>query len=114
LGKLLGEIALGGLLDKRLGRSRQRSVTRKPSRTVRPESIRVEAGDLAKGIEAAAMGIAGQVAEFLEFAEDGQVDRRAESSFEIRKGRRLGANQEPAQRLGGEDGSSHNVRVTTS
>ena len=46
-----------------------------------PQAIGSETGDLAKRVEAAAMRVAGQVVEFFELSEHGEVDVRAEGTF---------------------------------
>ena len=43
----------------------------------------VKAGDIGQGVETSAMRIAGEVAEFLQFAEDGERGIGAECSFEF-------------------------------
>ena len=50
----------------------------------------VKAGDFAQGIVSAAMGVAGEVIQRLEFAEDGDVDGGAEGLFQFVEGGDLG------------------------
>ena len=79
VGQFVGEPAARGLIDEGLDGGDERAVTGEPNRIVGPQAGVVEAGDFAKGIVAAAMSIAGEVIEELEFAKDGEVGGGAES-----------------------------------
>ena len=113
LGQFFGEIALRGMIHPGLGGGEQRAVTREPDRLMRPQSIGVEAGDLTEGVVSSAMGIAGEIVEWLEFSEDGQVDRGAKGTFEFIEGGDLGLPQVLTQDIGVKEGRSHNVIVPT-
>ena len=71
--------------DERLGGGQQGTVTGEPCRRAGPETIGTETGDLAKSVETAAMRVAGEVVEFFELSENGEVDVRAEGTFQIGK-----------------------------
>ena len=72
--------------DECLGGGQQGAVAREPSRRTGPQAIGAETGDLAKSVETAAMRVAGQVVEFFELSENGEVDVRAEGTFQIGEG----------------------------
>ncbi len=57
------------------------------------------------------MGVAGEITQRLEFAEDGDIDRRAESVFQLIHSSDLVAQQKRAQVIGAEGEGSHNVIV---
>lgn len=59
------------------------------------------------------MRVAGQVVEFLELSENGEVDIRAESAFQIGEGCDFVVEEQFSQRIGGESERSHNVIVPT-
>jgi hypothetical protein len=59
------------------------------------------------------MRVAGQVVEFLELSENGEVDIRAESTFQVGEGCDFVVEEQFAQRIGGESERSHNVIVPT-
>ena len=60
------------------------------------------------------MGIAGEVIQRFEFAEDGDIDRSAESLFQFVQSGDFVAQQKRAQCIGAEGEGSHNVIVPTS
>jgi hypothetical protein len=60
-------------------------MAREPHRFVRPQTILVKAGDRSQRIEPAPVGIAGDVAEWLEFAEDGEIGGRPQRVFQRRQ-----------------------------
>ena len=66
-GEFVGEPALRGLVGPGLDGCDQGAVPGEPGGIVGPQSAVVEAGDLPESVEAAAVGITGQVAELLEF-----------------------------------------------
>ena len=68
-------------MDERLGGGQQGTVAGEPGWGAGPQAIGSEACDLAKRVEAAAMRVAGQVVEFFELSEHGEVDIRAEDAF---------------------------------
>ena len=81
--EFLGKHARGRAVDERFGGGQQRTVAREPSRAVRPQAIGSETGNLTKGVKTAAMRIAGQIVEVLEFPEHGEIDLSAESTLEV-------------------------------
>jgi hypothetical protein len=85
VGEFIGEPALRRTGGPRLERVHERAVPREPHRLVGPQAIVVKAGDLAERIEPAAMGIAGQIPERLQLAEDREIGRRAQRLFECRQ-----------------------------
>ena len=85
-GQLIGKISGDRATDERLGGGQQGTVARKPSGRGGPQAIGSETDDLAKSVETAAMRVAGQVVEFFELSEDGEVDFGAEGPFQIGKG----------------------------
>src|SRR5437868_6256632 len=79
VGQFVGEPSARGLIDEGLDGGNQGAVTGKPNCIVRPQADVIEAGSFAEGVVTAAMGIAGEVIEGLEFAKDGEVGAGAES-----------------------------------
>src|ERR1700689_1868427 len=65
------------------------------------------------GIVSAAMGVAGDVAERLQFSEDRDIGRRAKGLFEFVEGGNLGTHEQRAQFVGAVREGSHNVIVPT-
>jgi hypothetical protein len=61
-----------------------------------PQPIGIELHNLAQGVEAGAVGVAGEIVKFLELAEDGDIDLSTESLFEFRESRRLSAEEKLA------------------
>ena len=58
-----------------------------------PQAIGIEADNLAQGVKAGAVGVAGEVVKFLELAEDGDIDLSTESLFEFRESRRFSSEE---------------------
>ena len=83
--EFFGKISRGRTADKGFGGGQQGTVPGEPGRRTGPQPIGSETGDLAKSIEPAALRVAGQVVEFFEFSENGEVDVRAEGAFQIGK-----------------------------
>lgn len=52
---------------------------------VRPEPAIVEMSDFGQRIEAPAMGVAGEIIQFFEFAKDGEIGVSAESVLQFRQ-----------------------------
>jgi hypothetical protein len=98
--------------DEHLGGGQQGTVTREPGWRAGPQAIGSEAGNLAKRVETAPMRVAGQVVEFFELSEDGEVDVGAEGTLQIGK-RDLVMEQQLSQGIRREGERSHNVIVTT-
>jgi len=101
-GQLIGEVSARGTMHAFLGGGQQRAETGKPGFSVRPQSAIIKAGNFAQGVVSAAMRIAGQVIQRLEFAEYGDIDRGAEDLFELVQRSDLVAQQKPAQSIGAE------------
>jgi len=80
---------------------------------VGPESAVIETGDLIEGIIAAAMGIAGKLAQGFQFAEDGEVHIRLQGALEISKTRDRVTPQISSYGLGIVNRWPHNVRIPT-
>src|SRR6516164_3818544 len=99
---MLNELYRGG---------QQGAAAGKPSLGMRPQSVVVEACDFAQGIVSAAMGIAGEVIQRLEFAEDRDIDCGAEGVFQLVQGGDFIAQEQPAQGIGVKGKGSHNVIV---
>ena len=84
VGQLVGKPTARGLIDERHDGGNQRAVTGKPNCIiVGPQGSVIEADRFAESVVTAAMGIAGQVIQELEFAKDGEVGAGAESVFEF-------------------------------
>jgi hypothetical protein len=65
--QLMGEVSARGTMDQSLRSGQQRAQAGEPSLCLRPQSVVVKAGDFAQGIVSAAMGVAGQIIQRLEF-----------------------------------------------
>src|SRR6266550_6119591 len=78
---------------------------------MRPQPLIVETSDFAEGIVSTAMGVAGDVIQRLEFAEDGHIDCGAEGLFQFIEGGDLATQQQRAQFIGAEGERPHNVIV---
>ena len=111
--QFIGEPAARGLIDEGLDGGDEGAVTGKPDGIVGPQADVVEAGGFAEGIVAAAMGIAGEVIQELEFSKDGEVSAGAESSFELGQSGDFVAQEMLAESLGFEGEWTHNVIVPT-
>ena len=112
-GEFFREIARGRATDESFGCGQQGSVAGEPGRIAGPQTIGVETDDLTKGVETATMRVAGQIVELLELSENGEVDMRAESTFQVGEGCDFVVEEQLAQRIGGESERSHNVMVST-
>jgi hypothetical protein len=51
---------------------------------MRPQSAIVEASDFGQGVEAAAMGVAGEIVKLLQFPKDSKIGVGAENAFQLR------------------------------
>ena len=78
-----------------------------------PQAGVVETGRFAESIITAAMGIAGQVIQKLEFAKDGEVGAAAERAFEFGQSCDFASQQVLAEGLGIKGEWAHNVIVPT-
>lgn len=81
--ELRGFGPLGILAVLVIAAGQQRAVTREPRQIVGPQPICIEASDLAKGVKAATVRVAGEVAQFLQLAEDGEIDVRAKGPLRL-------------------------------
>jgi len=114
IGQLVGVVAVGRLVDEDVYGGEQGAMTRKPNSLVRPESAIVEMGNFRQGVEASAMGVAGEVAELLEFAKYREISFCAEGELQLGQIGDLVAAKVLAKHGGIEGGGAHNVRVHTS
>src|ERR1039457_2527130 len=78
---------------------------------MRPQPFVIETSDFAERIVSTAMGVAGDVIQRLEFAEDGHIDCGAEGLFQFIEGGDLATQQQRTQFIGAEGERSHNVIV---
>ena len=85
VGEFIGEPALWRLGDPRLQRRHERPVAREPHRLVGPQTVFIKTSDRSERIEPAPVRVAGEVAEWLEFAEDGEIGGRAQCVFQRRQ-----------------------------
>jgi len=113
ISQFVGEPAAGGLINEGLDGGHEGAVTGEPNRIVTPQADVVEACNFAKGIEAAAVSIAGQVIQEFELAKDGEVGSGAQSTLEFGQGGDLVAQQVLAELVGIEEEWAHNVIVPT-
>src|SRR5450759_4786642 len=111
--QFIGEKAARGTIDEPFGGGQQRAASREPDVCLRPQSKVVKPGDFTQRIVSAAMGVAGQVIERFELAEDGDVDGVAEGLLHFVEGGDLIAQQKRAQCIGAVGEGSHNVIVPT-
>ena len=111
IGQFVGEPASRRLVDEGFDSGNERAVTREPNGIMGPQAGIVEAGAFAEGIVAAAMSIAGQIVEELEFAKDGEIGGGTEDLFEFGQGGDFVPKEVLAEELGVEGEGSHNVIV---
>ena len=104
--------AAGGGVDQGAGGGAQGAAGGEADAVVGPQAGGVEAGALAEGVEAPAVGVAGEVAELLELAEDRAGGRLAERGGEVGQGGDDVAAQEVGERVGGEDRGAHEAIMT--
>ena len=78
-----------------------------------PQPEIIKAGDVGERVEASPMGIAGEVAELLQLAEDGERGIGTERLFEFRQVRDFMAAEVLTENGSVEGGGSHNVIVPT-
>jgi hypothetical protein len=113
VGEFIGEPALRRLGNPRLKRGHERPMARKPHRLLGPQAVLVKASDRAQRVEPAPVAVAGEVAECLEFPEDGEIGGRAQRVFQRREVGHLVAAQVRTDPLRIERRGTHNVRVPT-
>ena len=109
--QFIGEISARGTIDEHFGGSQQRAETREPDVCLRPQPMLVKTGDFAQSIVSATMGIAGEVIQRFELAEDSDVDRGTEGLLHFIEGDDLVAQQKRAQFIGAVGEGPHNVIV---
>ena len=108
VGQFFGEEAARRDFDELLGGGHEGAEAGKPDVRMRPQAGTVEVCDLTKSVEAATMGVAGEVVERFEFAENGEIGGSAESGLEFGKGSDFVFEQVLAKSLGIEGERSHN------
>jgi hypothetical protein len=111
--QLIGEVSTRGTLDEGICRGQQGAEAGEPDLCLGPQSAIIKAGDFAQGIVSAAMGIAGEVIQRLEFAEDREGCRGPVSVLQFVQSCDFVAQQKPAQGIGAEEERPHNVIVPT-
>src|SRR5664279_4592486 len=111
--QFMGEETARRTIDEQFGGGQQRAASREPDVCLRPQSKVVKPGDFTQRIVSAAMGVAGEVIEQFELAEDGDVDGVAEGLLHFVEGSDLVAQQERAQCIGAVGEGPHNVIVPT-
>src|SRR5664280_1632505 len=111
--QFIGEETTWGTIDEHFGSGQQRAGAREPDVSLRPQSMVVKAGDFAERIESATMGVAAEVIQWFELAEDGDVDGVAEGLLHFVEGGDVIAQQKRAQCIGAVGEGSHNVIVPT-
>src|ERR1700688_3609611 len=84
---------------------------REPDSRMRQQPFLVETDDLTQGIVSAAMGVAGEVIQRLEFAEDRDIDRGAEGLLQFVERGDLASQEQRAQFIGAAGERPHNVIV---
>jgi hypothetical protein len=77
-----------------------------------PQTLPVEARYAVESVETAPMGVAGWIAQLLQLSEHGEGDLGAQSALQIRQGGDGLSSEQAQQRIGGEEGESHNVIVS--
>jgi hypothetical protein len=113
IGQFIGEPATRGLIDEGLNGGDESAVTGKPNCIVRPQAGVVETSRFAEGVITAAMSIAGQVIQKLEFAKDSEVGTGAESGFKLGQRGDFVTQEVLAEGLGVEREWTHNDIVPT-
>jgi hypothetical protein len=72
--QLIREVSAWGVKNEFFRGGQQSAESGKPDLRLGPQSAVVETGDFAQGIVSAAMGVAAEVIQRLEFAEDRDID----------------------------------------
>src|SRR5712692_155455 len=111
--QLAGEKALRRAIHEGFDGGQQGAVAGKTNGLVGPQAVVVEAGDFAQGVVAAAVGVAGEVVELPELAQDGEAGRSAEGLLQFGQRGDLVTGQVLADQLGVERERPHNVIVPT-
>ena len=95
--EFVGPAAEIGRLDEGLDRRQQGAVNGETDALMLPQAVGVKAGASAQGVEAAAVGVAGQVGQLAEQAEDGTTGRTTERGHKVRH-----RGDRPSTQFGGE------------
>ena len=93
-GQFIGKEPARGTIDERFCGGQQRTELREADGRMRPQPFVVETNDLTKRIVFAAMGVAGEVIQRLQLAEDSDIDSGAEGVFQIVESGNLVAQQQ--------------------
>jgi len=101
------------MVDKGFNGGDESAITGKPNCIMGPQTDVVKAGGFAECIIAAAMGIAGEVIQELEFSKDGEVGAGAERRLQFGQSSDFVAQEMLAESLWVEGERAHNVRVPT-
>src|SRR5215467_7741606 len=80
---------------------------------MRPKTLIIKASDFGKGVIAAAMSIAGQIVQWAELPENGDIGGSAEPLFQLGEVGDLVRTQVTTNDAGIESSRSHNDRITT-
>jgi hypothetical protein len=83
IGQFIGIIAVKRLVDEGFYGSQQRAVAGEPDTFMLPQSAIVEVNDFGQGVEAAAMGVAGEIVKLLQFTKDSEIGVRAQNAFQL-------------------------------
>ena len=113
IGQLMGIVAPKRLLYENFHGGQQCAMAGKPDTFVRPESAIVEMSDFGQSIEAAAMRVAGEVIQLLQFTKDGETGTGAKHTFQFGQIGDFITAKILAQDRGLEGSWSHNVIVLT-
>ena len=113
LREFLGEVASNRAMDEGFGGGQQSPEARKPHALVGPQAQIIETNDFAERIIATPMGVAGEIVQRFEFAEDGDSSLGAEGLLEFQQRGDFVAAEQVAQRGRAESGGSHNGIVPT-
>src|SRR5437879_12961874 len=98
-GQFFRKIPCDRVADESFSGGQQGTVAGEPGRLGGPHTIGPEMGDLTKGVETAAMKVAGQVVELFELSENGKVDIRAEGTFQVWKCCDIAVDQQRTHRI---------------
>src|SRR6266699_1649213 len=111
--QFIGKIPARGMIDECFGGCQQCAEAREPDGCLRPQSVIVETSNLTEGVVPATMGVAGEIIQRFEFAEDSDIDRGAEGLLKFIQGGDLVAQEQRSQLIGAKRKGPHNVIVPT-
>jgi len=83
--QFIGKIPARGMMDECFGGCQQCAEAGEPDGCLRPQSVIVERGNLTEGVVSATMGVAGEIVQRFEFAEDSDTECGAKGLFEFVK-----------------------------